>query len=230
MIPNNRALLILAALLLLSAPAAHATLAKAATFEEKVQNAATIILGRCVRNESRWDPTGRWILTYSTFAVEKTMKGATVPAVTLVMPGGEVGGIHQETIGIPSFAPGSEHVVFVRDTQYGPTVLYFDQGAYDVTTDASGEKIVSPVASSLVKIDTQRGVAVSADVPRPLPQFEQHVRDTLRDLRDQHMRMQLVWAEKLRQEASLWSVLKQNRWTVLLALAGIALATWRLLR
>ena len=85
--------------------------------------------------------------------------------------------------------------------------------------------------SNLVKIDMQRGMAVAPnDAPRPLPQFERDVNDTLRTLREQKMRMDTLAAERLRQEASLWSVVKQNKWTIVLALAGIAFATWRLLR
>ena len=83
MTPNNR-LLAAAAWLLLSAPAAHATMELAATFDQKVENAASIILGKCVHKESRLDPTGRWIVTFSTFQVEKTMKGTALPEITVV--------------------------------------------------------------------------------------------------------------------------------------------------
>ena len=230
MATNNR-LLALAAAVLLSAPAAHASTAVAASFDDKVGHATAIVLGKCLRQESRFEPSGRWIVTYSTFQIEKAMKGSVAPEMTLVTPGGQVGAIHQETIGIPAFHPGAENVIFVKDSSLGPTVLYFDQGAYDVTTDDRGERIVTPVLSNLVKVDTQRGMAVAPnDVPRPLPQFERDVNDTLRTLRDQKMRMDTLAAERLRQEASFWSVVRENKWTILLALAGIAFATWRLLR
>ena len=230
MAPNNR-LLALAAAALLSAPAARAAIAVAATFDEKVENATAIIVGKCVRQESRYDPTGRWILTYSTFQVEKTLKGNALPELTLVTPGGAVGDIHQSSIGIPAFREGAENVIFVKDSKVGPTVLYFDQGAYDVSTDERGEKIVSPVPSNLVKVDTQRGMAVAPnDEPQPMPQFERQVNDTIRELRDRKMRMGTLAAERLRREASLWSVVKENKWMVLLALVGIAFATWRLVR
>jgi len=230
MATNNR-LLALAAAVLLSAPAAHASTAVAASFDDKVGHATAIVLGKCLRQESRFEPSGRWIVTYSTFQIEKAMKGSVAPEMTLVTPGGQVGAIHQETIGIPAFHPGAENVIFVKDSSLGPTVLYFDQGAYDVTTDDRGERIVTPVLSNLVKVDTQRGMAVAPnDVPRSLPQFERDVNDTLRTLRDQKMRMDTLAAERLRQEASFWSVVRENKWTILLALAGIAFATWRLLR
>ena len=229
--PSNNLIRALAATaMMLTVPAAHASMAVAATFDDKVDHAASIILGKCLRQESRFDPSGRWIVTYTTFAVERTMKGNPMPEMTIVTPGGEVGGVHQSTIGIPAFHPGAEHVLFVKNSSLGPTVLYFDQGAYDVTTDDHGEKIVTPIPSNLVKIDTQRGMAVTPDTPRSLPLFEREVGETLRNLRDEKMRMGMTAAERLRKEASLWSVVKDNKWTILLALAGIAFATWRLLR
>jgi hypothetical protein len=229
--PSNNLIRALAATaVILAVPAAQASMAVAATFDDKVDHAASIILGKCLRQESRFDPSGRWIVTYSTFAVERTMKGNPMPELTLVTPGGAVGSVHQSTIGIPAFHPGGEHVIFVKNSNLGPTVLYFDQGAYDVTTDDHGEKIVTPVPSNLVKVDTQRGMAVANDAPRPLPLFEREVGDTIRNLRDEKMRMGMMAAERLRREASMWSVAKENRWTILLAVAGIAFATWRLLR
>jgi hypothetical protein len=230
MASNNLIRALAATAVILAVPAAQASMAVAATFDDKVDHAASIILGKCLRQESRFDPSGRWIVTYSTFAVERTMKGNPMPELTLVTPGGAVGSVHQSTIGIPAFHPGGEHVIFVKNSNLGPTVLYFDQGAYDVTTDDHGEKIVTPVPSNLVKVDTQRGMAVANDDPRPLPLFEREVGETIRNLRDEKMRMGMMAAERLRQEASMWSVAKENRWTILLALAGIAFATERTLR
>jgi len=76
MTPNNRLTALAAALVLLAVPAAHAAIAVAASFDDKVDNAAAIILGKCIRTESKYDPSGRWIVTYSTFAVEKSFKGS----------------------------------------------------------------------------------------------------------------------------------------------------------
>src|ERR671936_210212 len=112
MTPNNRVCALAVSAALLAAPAAHATLAAAATFEQKVDKAAAIVLAKCVRQESRFDPSGRWILTYSTFQVEKAMKGAAVPEMTIVTPGGQVGGLHQVSSGIPVFREGAENVIF----------------------------------------------------------------------------------------------------------------------
>lgn len=232
MTSNNRLIALGAVLvLLMTVPAANAAIQAAATFDEKVENAASIILGKCVKNESRLDPSGRWILTYSTFDVEKSLKGVAPQQITLVVPGGTVGSLHQETIGMPAFREGDEHVVFVKNTRFGPTVLYFDQGAYSVAGDDHGDKIVSPIPTNVVQMDTQRGMGVAPnDLPRTMHDFEQAVSDSLRDSRERKMRMDAMAAENARREASLWSIIARNKFFVLIALAGIAVATWQLLR
>src|SRR5438067_11748000 len=114
--PNNRVIALLALLITaLAVPAANAAIAQAATFDEKVDNAAAIILGKCVRTEAKFDPTGRWIVTYATFNVDDTMKGAAAGQVTVVTAGGSVNGMPQETSGIPSFPEGDEQLNFLRN-------------------------------------------------------------------------------------------------------------------
>ena len=219
--------LALAASLLLPAAAAHATVMRAVNFDEKVEKAASIVLGRCVRQESKWDEAHHWILTYSTFQVEKTLKGGPAQEITIVTPGGTVGDIAQDVVGAPTFRQGDEHVVFVRNSQAGPTVLYFEQGAYRVLRDDRGERFVKPLASNAVTIDTQRGAAEARERVRTLSDFEGSVRDTLR--RREVQRMEMLDREK-REQASIWSQVQRNKSLVVLALLGALLATWQLIR
>lgn len=224
MTTNNRSIfaVILAAAAAFAPVRAHATLAKAATFDEKVENAEAIVLGRCVKTVSRMDPSGRWILTYSTFRVDKALKGQPSQEVTLVTPGGEFNGVHQDTIGVPSFQEGDENVLFVKNSALGPTVLYFDQGAYDYKNG-----IVQPVPSELVRMDTQRGIAVAPEQARSLSDFQREISDASR--RVSASRMAMV-RERQSQQSSLLSVLGRNKLLVAIALLGAALATWQLLR
>lgn len=217
----------LAAVLALVPLAGNATISKAMSFEEKVTNAASIIHGTCVRQESRWDDSRRWILTYSTFRIEKSLKGMPAQEVTIVTPGGSVGEIYQDSIGVPKFSVGTEHVLFVRNSQAGPTVLYFDQGAYDVVT-VRGEKFVKPVVSAAVLVDTQRAMAVTPEGMRPLRDFESNVRESVR--RREAMRMDMIERQKQKEQASISNVLRRNKTLVVLALIGALLATWQLVK
>jgi hypothetical protein len=231
MSPNNRlaALLALAAIAI-AVPAAQAAIAQAASFDEKVDNAAAIILGKCVKTEARFDPTGRWIVTYATFAVEQSMKGNAAGQITIVTPGGSVNGIHQETIGIPVFREGDEHVVFLRNTRLGPTPLYFDQGTYNVAAGEHGEKLIVPMPSNVMHIDTQRAMAVApADEPRTLDAFKRAVSDSMNGTA-KRMQMSAMSGTKAKPQKSIWSMLADNKLLVALALVGIAIATWQLMR
>ncbi len=214
----------------IAAPPAQAAIAQAASFDEKVDHAASIILGKCVKTEARYDPTGRWIVTYATFAVEQSMKGDAASQVTIVTPGGSVNGIHQETIGVPAFNVGDEHVVFLRNTRLGLTPLYFDQGTYNVAAGDHGEKVIVPMQSNVVHIDTQRGMAVApADEPKTLAVFKSAVSESMRTSAER-MRMSAMQPSKARPQESAWSALARNKLLVALALVGIAIATWQVLR
>ncbi|HEV8659853.1 MAG TPA: hypothetical protein VGS96_14695 [Thermoanaerobaculia bacterium] len=226
MTANNRSIALgaLVAFALL-APRAEATLMKSATFDEKVENAAAIVLGTAVKKETRWDASHRWILTYTTFRIEKSYKG--LPAqqeITIVTPGGQVGDLHQDTPGVPEFAVGSDNVLFIRNSSQGPTVLFFDQGAYDVDKN----RLVKPVASDAVTIDTQRGMAVPAEEPRTLQQFERDVRDAEQRGAIKN-RMEMIKRQP-QEPPSLWSTIVRNKFLIALAIAGVALATWQYLR
>ncbi|HEX6085354.1 MAG TPA: hypothetical protein VF266_12565 [Thermoanaerobaculia bacterium] len=213
-----------AALLLLLPVTASATITRAVDFDEKVEHAASIVVGKCVAQESRWDATKNWILTYSTFTVEKTLKGQPTQQITIVTPGGTVGNLTQDVIGVPKFQQGEENVVFVRNSQAGPTVLYLEQGNYKVRKDDRGDRLVEPAVTAAVMVDTGRGTAVQAEGPRKLRDFEGAVRDTVR--RREVMRMQVLEQQK-KEQASFWNQLQRNRVLVVLAVLGVLLATWQ---
>lgn len=222
-----RITLALAAVLSLLPLTAEATLAEAKSFDDKVENASAIVMGRLISKESRWDNAHRWILTYNQFQVEKSFKGLPARELTIVTPGGTVGNMTQDAVGIPKFDVGGEHVLFVRNTQAGPTVLYFEQGAYNVVADQRGEKMVVPTVSSAVLIDTQAGKAVTPESPRSLREFEGLVRDTVK--RRDAIRMEMIEKRK-KEEASIWNILQRNRALVLLAIFGAVIATIQLVR
>jgi hypothetical protein len=205
----------------LAATTAHATLQRAIDFDEKVDKAAAIVVGKVVRTHSQWDPSHRWILTYSTFAVEQTLKGTAPAEVTIVTPGGTVGDVGQSTIGIRPFHEGDENVIFVKNTPAGPTVLYFDQGAYDVA-EQNGEKMVIPVSSGAIHVDTQRGAVVESEHPRTLRDFQGAVRDSVARTRNQ---MEIVRERHKPQQASLTDTLAKYKLLVALALIGTLIAT-----
>lgn len=211
---------------LLAPVSAQATIVRAVEFDEKVTGANSIVMGKVIAQESRWDEGRNWILTYSTFEVEKTLKGQPSQRITVVTPGGTVDNVTQDVIGVPKFREGEENVVFVRNSQAGPTVAFLEQGSYRVRKSGM-DRIVEPSVSASVLVDTGRGTAVRPEGARSLRDFEGAVRETVR--RREAMRMEMVEREK-KQQASLWNQLQRNRVLVAVAVLGILLATWQLAR
>lgn len=224
---NSRATLAFAAVLALTPVAAEATIARAVQFDEKVEKAAAIVVGKVVSQQSSWDAGRQRILTYSKFQVEKTLKGFPAQEITIVTPGGVVGDIAQDYVGVPHFNTGDEHVVFVRNTQVGQTVLFLDQGAYRVEKNDRGDRIVQPLDSNAVLVDTQRGKAVRPEGPRLLRDFEGNVQQSIRQ--KQTMQMEMIEQQK-REQSSFWGQIKRNKLLVVVALLGALLATWQLYR
>lgn len=180
----------------------HATVARYVPFDQKVDEAEAIVLGRVTGTRSAFDPSGKWILTTATIAVDKSLKGSAGGTIEVTVPGGAVDGIRQETVGVPSFREGDERVLFVRQDRVGPTVLYLDQGNYEVVRDSSGRRTVSPAASDLVLLDSQTGKISASEEVRTLDSFE----------RDVSLAVQRVQRQRLNTAAVSPAVTPERNW------------------
>lgn len=166
--------------LVMVAGSASAAVAEWKSFEQKVDEADAIVRGELISSESRRDPDGRWIRTWSTFRVDEVMKGSGTPAtVTVVTPGGVVDGIHQETVGAPSFVTGQEQIIFLDSTAEGTVPLYLEQGVYDVSRDERDRLLVRPSLSNLILYDDQTGKVIPAEATRTIEDFRSEIRAKL---------------------------------------------------
>lgn len=216
---------------------AGATLARSVSFDEKVASADSIVLGRCLRTESKMDPTGKWILSYSTFAVEKSFKGGGQPGeMTLVTPGGKVNGLHQRTVGVPEFQQGDAKVLFVKGNDLGPSVLFFDQGTYELGKDSRGETTVAPVESAAILLDSQTGQVTRSEEPiRTLRKFEQDVAASLRRTGGKGiLEFSAAGKQPEKRAASAWQetidFARENKLVLSLVALGLLIAMVQLLR
>lgn len=171
--------LLVPALSLLCAAPLSASVAKAMQFEDKVGRADAVVLGEVVRTSSRFAEGGKWIVTDTTLKVEKTFKGTSSEEVVLTTPGGSVGGIHQQTVGVPRFEDGAERVLFLKQMKDGgTTIVGMAQGAYEVTKGTDGKQLVQPMSSELILVDERTGMVVAAEETRKtVDQFEAAVRN-----------------------------------------------------
>ena len=140
-------------------------------------------------------------------------------------------GVHQVTSGVPVFREGDEHVVFLRNTRLGPTPLYFDQGTYEVAAGDHGEKMIVPMPSNVMHIDTQRAMAVAPnDEPRTLDSFKRAVSDSMKGTPRRMQMSTIASAAKAKPQKSIWTTLAENKLLVVLAIVGLALAAWQVMR
>jgi hypothetical protein len=146
--PRRRSCVRLLALLALfmAAPSALATIARPTDFATMVKNADSIFLGKALSERSEWAVLNgrRAIVTFVSFEVEETFKGASSPTLELRLPGGTIGDKSFEMVGFPRFTLGERAILFIRTNQnlICPLVGIY-HGKLTIKKDpASGEEIL----------------------------------------------------------------------------------------
>lgn len=125
---------------------ATATTVLPPTFEEMVDRADLVLLGKVVNSRAEWRTVGtnRVIFTLTKFATEEVLKGRAGGEVTLQFLGGTVGDVTLEVAGVPKFNAGERELLFIQGngTQFCPIVAVF-HGKFSLRKDEkSGQEIV----------------------------------------------------------------------------------------
>ena len=146
----------LAVVILTASVPANAATVEAMTLEEMAQRADFIFVGRAVDSRADWNVQRTRIYTYTTFQVERFIKGGTgggsgEKQVTLRLWGGELGPMRSIVPGTPQFAPGEEVLLFcVGSGARIPTLLGLALGKFTLTRDDAGETMLKRDISGLV--------------------------------------------------------------------------------
>jgi hypothetical protein len=153
---------------------AGATTLAPLSFEQLVNESASVVYGRVIDVRSQWTDDRRFIESVIAIEILKGMKGNARETISFTVPGGQVGRYLNLIPGAPVFAVGDTAVFFL--TSRGPRLPVttgLSQGIYRVQRDArSGEMLVMPPA-------LEPGRIVRGDVrrkPASLPAFEASVR------------------------------------------------------
>jgi hypothetical protein len=117
------------------------------------QEAHSIITGRVIAAESRWDTDDGLINTYVTVRVREHLKGKpTAPEVIIRVPGGEVGEMGLAVSDAPWFDPGEDVLVFLTPELKGAhSVVGLYQGKLTIK-DGKVEEFDLPVGEVLSHI------------------------------------------------------------------------------
>jgi hypothetical protein len=140
----KRLTLLLSVLLL--AAFALATTIVPMSVEEITAKSSRIVEGRAQATWSEWDASHRVLLTYTKFAVSKTLKGGATREVVVQQLGGTDGILTQKVAGVRHFQVGENTLLFLRpgDSSDSPlNVVGLMQGNFRILTTSAGDTIAS---------------------------------------------------------------------------------------
>jgi hypothetical protein len=130
----------------------------APSFQDLVAKSTQVLRVQVTGVSDRWDPSayGNVIHTYVQCTILKTLKGTPDTSITLRLLGGQVGDIHFEVPGMPSFEVGQSYVIFVAGNgdAFCPIVAAM-HGSYPIVTDASTqvERVLRSNRQPLTSVD-----------------------------------------------------------------------------
>lgn len=103
--------------------------------------ADTVVIGRIGSTRGETSADGSAIVTRVLVDVEQALKGSPGPALTIVQPGGESGGVVATVAGGPTFAPGERVLLFLSRRPDGALrVAHVHQGKFSIEPDpATGQ-------------------------------------------------------------------------------------------
>lgn len=104
---------LLVALISLFSAQVHATTVERFSLNQLASQAVRILVVTCLQSEA--DLIDGAIYTRYQFAVSETVKGPVQQQLELHLPGGRFQGVQSRIAGMPTFAPGSESVLFLTE-------------------------------------------------------------------------------------------------------------------
>ena len=142
----HHALVVLCTVLSLSISGASGTTVIPPTFEEMVDRAELVFIGKVASFRAEWRTVGtdRAIFTLVEFETQEVMKGNAGKTVTLQFLGGTMGDVTLEVAGVPKFRAGDRVILFVEGNgnQICPIVGVF-HGKFGLRKDdKTGSEIV----------------------------------------------------------------------------------------
>ena len=91
-----------------------ATIVPLLSLEDLVARSELIVVGQVTRTWAAWDGEHQFIWTHTEIAVRDVVKGERIEKVTVSEPGGVVGGVQMTVIGMPTYAPGVQMMLFLE--------------------------------------------------------------------------------------------------------------------
>ncbi len=145
-----RVLLIVAILVGWAAIPGRATTLVRMSLQQLAQASSTVVRGRVISQESRWNAQHTQIITLTTIASGQTLKGNAGPMLVVEQMGGVVGHIRSWVPGTAMLRPQSEYVLFLQTSRTHAQrylLVGMAQGAFRIYRDATTrqERVILPL-------------------------------------------------------------------------------------
>lgn len=162
---------------LAAAPASASTFL-AMDHEELITHSDSVIQGKVLRVESRWDVTGRVIISEAEVLIDETIAGRALNGfITVQTFGGQVGDFHVEALGFPHFQEGDQVVLFVNEREAvdgAIRVTGYQLGEYRIL-DQAGTAMAVPAVEPGVRF-LRNGQPVEPPQALPLTELKTRLR------------------------------------------------------
>jgi len=138
-----------------------------------------VLRGEVLTTRARYDAATRRIWTYVALEVHEVLAGSALvkgARMTIVTPGGEVGGYAQHVPGAPAFRAGEEVVVFCERTRAGLQAHTLAMGRFDIERGGPEPIARSVRRGLLVMPDARRAPRAATEFALPLVRLREIVR------------------------------------------------------
>jgi hypothetical protein len=154
----------------------------AMTDAELVNGADAVVRGRVVDLQTRFDDTGRLVITEATVRVREVLVGEAPEYVTVRTVGGEIGGFRVDAPGFPQLER-RQHVVLMieqNDRADGYRVRGYQQGHFEVVRRLDGVRLAVPQVEEGTRLITQDGRLLPEPRAMTMAEFRRSIRDIAR--------------------------------------------------
>ena len=137
----------------------YATTLEKLSMDEMIEKSTDIVRGIVTGSSTAF--RGSVIYTHYSIKVVERWKGSPQATLTVLVPGGRVGGLKQSFGGVPVLSPGTDYVLFLWTGKSGATQLIgLSQGVFHLNTAAGVDPVVARGTISEMILDPKSGLPV----------------------------------------------------------------------
>lgn len=150
------------------------------SLDQLTQASSAVLQGHVMSQASEWNARHTEIITLTTIAVDRNIKGTTPATVVVEQLGGTIGRLRVAVPGTMRFYPQARYELFLQPSQTNPShflLVGMREGAYRIYTDPETreERVMNPMGGAVYHQAGGTAGAQTAPVTEPLDQFQQRV-------------------------------------------------------